>query len=181
MSELTTKFITPTARLSYVYVVTPRKSDDGSERYQCTVLIPKADTGTIAKIKGLVDNAKKKDAAKIAGNGGVKNPLLDGDAKIDGEFQYSDESVRGHFFLRCASPKKPEIVDKNLDEIIDPREIYSGMWGKVSINFYGWKNSTGRGIGAGLGNIQKVKDGEAFSGGARAKDEFSAVEDDFLS
>lgn len=45
-------------------------------------------------------------------------------------------------------------------------------------------NSNGnKGIAAGLGNIQKVRDGEPLGSRMNAKDEFEAVdgEDDFLS
>ena len=43
-------------------------------------------------------------------------------------------------------------------------------------------NSNGnRGVAAGLGNIQKLKDGEALSSRTNAEDDFEAVEDeDFL-
>ena len=38
------------------------------------------------------------------------------------------------------------------------------------------------GIAAGLGNIQKLKDGEALGGRAKAADDFSTVaDDDFLA
>ncbi len=38
-----------------------------------------------------------------------------------------------------------------------------------------------KGIAAGLNNVQKLADGDALSGRARAEDDFTAVEDDFLS
>jgi len=183
-AKLNTKFITKSCRLSYLSLLNPRKTDDGKEAYQCTVLIPKTDKDSVAKIKELIENAKKKDAGKLAtGSGAIKSPLLDGDKKDEeGAFHYKDENVRGHYFLRTASTtRKPEIVDLQLEPIISPSEVYSGMWGQVSINFYGWASKTGRGIAAGLGNVRKTKDDESFAGGARAADEFSAVDDDFLS
>ena len=51
----------------------------------------------------------------------------------------------------------------------------------IQLNAY---NSNGnKGIAAGLGNVQKLRDGQPLGSRANAKDEFEAVdaEDDFLS
>ena len=77
------------------------------------------------------------------------------------------------YFLNANSNQKPGIVDKDLNEILDPDEVYSGCWGRASLNFYPFDSNGNKGIGAGLNNIQKVKDGERL-GPARA-----SAEDDF--
>lgn len=50
------------------------------------------------------------------------------------------------------------------------------------MNFYGFNNNGNRGIAAGLGNIQKLRDGESLGGRSSADEDFDAVEDeeDFL-
>ena len=48
----------------------------------------------------------------------------------------------------------------------------------VSINFYPFNANGNRGVAAGLGNIQFVKDGERLSGRASADADFDALEDD---
>ena len=87
------------------------------------------------------------------------------------------------YFLNANSTKKPGIVDKDLNEILDPEEVYSGCWGRASINFYAFNTNGNRGVGVGLNNIQKIKDDEAL-GGVRASaetdfgDDFEVDEDD---
>ena len=60
--------------------------------------------------------------------------------------------------------------------------MYSGCYGKISVTFYGFNSNGNRGIAAGLGNIQKLKDGPALGGRANAADDFESEDDeDFLS
>jgi hypothetical protein len=64
---------------------------------------------------------------------------------------------------------------------MDKSEVYSGCYARVSINLYPFNVDGNKGIAAGLNNVQKLADGDALSGRARAEDDFTAVEDDFLS
>ena len=50
------------------------------------------------------------------------------------------------------------------------------------MTFYGYNSNGNRGIAAGLGNIQKLKDGESLGGRSNAADDFQTEEeDDFLA
>lgn len=61
-------------------------------------------------------------------------------------------------------------------------EIYSGIYGRASINFYAFNTNGNRGIACGLNNIQKLRDGEPLGGKSRAEDDFADDDDDdFLS
>ena len=52
----------------------------------------------------------------------------------------------------------------------------------MSINFYAFNSNGNRGIACGLGNIQKIRDGETLSGRTSAADDFTAEgDDDFLA
>ncbi len=63
-------------------------------------------------------------------------------------------------------------------------EVYSGCYARVSVNFYGYNAAGNKGIACGLGNVQKVEDGERLGGGSSAEEDFEFeevdVEDDFL-
>ena len=74
--------------------------------------------------------------------------------------------------------KKPGIVDKDLNEILDPDEVYSGCWGRASINFFPFNTNGNKGVGVGLNNIQKLKDDDRL-GAARASAESDFGGDDF--
>ncbi len=59
----------------------------------------------------------------------------------------------------------------------DRSEVYSGVYGRASINFYAFNSNGNKGIACGLNNLQKIRDGEPLGGKSRAEDDF-AIEDD---
>lgn len=89
--------------------------------------------------------------------------------------------------INGGDPKNPpQIVDAHVAPILDRGEIYSGCYARVSINFYAFNTYGNRGVVVGLGNIQKIRDGEPLSGGnISAQSDFGAFStpaaDDFLS
>lgn len=174
-----TKIVTGKTRLSYVNLLTPRAQEEGKEpKYSVCILIDKKDTKTVNAIKAAIEAAKEAGKATWGGKvpPGLKVPLRDGDTERDGP-EYA-----GHWFINASSKRKPQIVDASVQPILDASEIYSGMYARVSINFYAYNQAGNRGVAAGLNNVQKVGDGAPLGGAAaRAEDEFSAVEEDFLA
>ena len=167
-------------RASFVHVFEPAAINGGEPKYSISLIIPKSDTVTIGKIREAIEQAKQEGVPKWGGKipPNLKMPLRDGD--ID---RPDDEAYAGCYFLNANSREKPQIVDKAVQPIIDQTEVYSGCYGNITVTFFGYNSNGNRGIAAGLGNIQKVKDGEPLGGRARASDEFSALDDDedFLS
>lgn len=173
--------ITGKVRFSYANVFQPKAAMDGGEpKFSIVLLIPKTETKMIDEIKKEIEAAtragKEKWAGKVPAN--LKTPLRDGD-----EERADREEFKGMYFLTATSKVKPQIVDRSLQPITDPTEFYSGCFGRASINFYAYSVNGNRGIACGLGNLQKLEDGQSFSGRKRAEDEFSAfaedVEDEF--
>lgn len=166
-------------RGSYMHVIKPYSFDVGTpEKYSMTLLIPKTDTKTIEKIKTAIKAAIEEGKSKLAKAGGgipknLKQPLRDAD-----EEGMEDPSYEGMMFINATSRTRPQIVDRKVQPITDPEEIYSGCYCNVSVNFYAFNVGPNRGIAAGLNNIQKVKDGERFAGGPSAEDDFEALPDD---
>ncbi|WP_315069655.1 DUF2815 family protein [uncultured Clostridium sp.] len=176
-----TKVWTGKVRLSYAHLFEPHAIDGGTPSYSVSVLIPKSDTDTLKAIKEATDQAKKDGASKWGGKipSSLKTPLHDGD--VD---RAEDESYAGCYFLNANSKKqKPGIVGANGAPIMDATEVYSGCYGRLTLNFYAFNTNGNKGIACGLGNVQKLEDGEPLSGFTRAEDDFEAVEtaeDDFL-
>ena len=56
-----------------------------------------------------------------------------------------------------------------------PTDVYSGMYARVTINFFGYNTAGKRGVGCGLGNVMKTRDGEPLAGGASAAADFAGV------
>lgn len=167
---MATKVVTGLIRMSYVNIFKSRSFSDGQDaKYSMCILIPKEDKATLKKIKAAIEEATQEGIASKWGGkrpANLKLPLRDGDE----ERAYEAEEYEGMYFLNASSNSKPGIVDKDLNEILDPDEVYSGCWGRVSINFYPFNSNGNKGVGAGLNNVQKVKDGEHL-GAARASAE----------
>ena len=181
---MSTKVITGKVRFSYVNIFKSRAFQTGQDaKYSVCHLIPKEDKATVKKIRAAIDEAIQEGIASKWGGkkpGSLKLPLRDGDD------ERADEApeYEGMFFLNANSTQKPGIVDKDLNEILDPDEVYSGSWGRASINFYPFNTNGNKGVGVGLNNIQKLKDDERL-GAARASaetdfgDGYEDDEDDF--
>lgn len=176
-----TKVITGVnTRLSYFHGWEPTSINNGPERYSVSVLIPKSDTETVKAINEAIDAAIAEGVAKFGGKKPDKNkiklPLRDGDD------ERNDDAYKGHYFINANSNTQPQIVDKNVKPILDRSEVYSGCYARVSLNFYAFNNNGNKGVACGLGNIQKIRDGESLSGRSSAADDFTTVvDDDFLS
>jgi hypothetical protein len=178
MSAAPTKVVTGKVRLSYANLFEPRASMPGQDpKYSLCVLIPKSDKVTVDKINAAIDAAKEAGKAQWGGKvpPGLKLPLRDGDVERD------SAEYKGHWFINASSKQRPGVVDATLNPVLDPSEVYSGSYGRVSINFYPFNQNGNRGIGAGLQNVQKLADGEPLSGRSRAEDDFTAAVDDFMS
>ena len=164
------KVITGLVRLSYVNIFKSRAFHEGDDaKYSVCLLIPKSDKATLKKIKAAIEEATQEGISSKWGGkrpANLRTPLRDGDEERAEEA----EEYEGMYFLNATSNNKPGIVDKDLNEILDPEEVYSGCWGRASINFFPYDAKGNKGIGAGLNNIQKIKDGEPL-GGARASAE----------
>lgn len=174
-----TKVITGKVRFSYANLWEPKSINGGDEKYSVSLIIPKSDTKTINDIKKAIETAKQDGKAKFGGRvpANLKTPLRDGD--ID---RAEDEAYKDRYFVNANSKDRPQIVDKNVKPILDQSEVYSGCYGRASITFYPFNSNGNRGIACGLGNLQKLADGEPLSGRSKAEDEFSTFEnEDFLS
>ena len=180
MMKLRTKVITGVVRLSYVYVWEPHSVNGGPEKYSVSVIIPKDDKVTLKKINDAVDAAIEEGLSKFGGKKPnkkvIKLPLRDGDIERD------DPAYQNSYFLNASTKTAPQIVDKNVEPILDKDEVYSGVYARVSLNFYAFNSSGNKGVAVGLGNIQKIRDGEPLCGRSTAADDFgSAPTDDFLA
>ena len=170
-----TKVVIP-CRISFANIWEPKAINGGDEKYSVSCLIPKSDKKTLARIQKAVEAAKedgkaRKWSGKIPPN--LKLPLRDGD--ID---RPDDENYEDCYFLNASSKDAPQVVDRKVNPVLDPMMVYSGCYCNVSVNFYAFNANGNRGVAAGLGNIQFVRDGERLSGKASADADFDALEDD---
>lgn len=182
-----TKFVNPTkvitgpnTRWSYANVWQPKSINGGAPKYSVSLIIPKSDTETVSKVKAAIKAAYDEGQAKLRGNGKsvpaleyMKTPLRDGDKE-----RPDDEAYKNSYFINANSGTAPGVVDANRQPIIDTSEVYSGVYGRASINFYAFNSNGNKGIACGLNNLQKIRDGEPLGGKARAEDDFATDDDD---
>jgi len=175
------KVVTGIVRLSYANVWEAKSINGGAEKYSVSLIIPKTDTKTIAAVNAAIDAAIEEGKGKFGGKApnkaSLKLPLRDGD--ID---RPDDEAYANSYFVNANSNTAPQIVDRQVNPILDRSEVYSGVYARVSINFYAFNSNGNKGVACGLGNIQKMRDGEPLGSRSDAADDFAGEEDedDFL-
>lgn len=164
-------------RWSYVNVWEP-KSPDGvsAPKYSVQLIISKDDKVTLTAIGKAINAAYEEGKSLLSDKNGrlpalksLKQPMRDGDE------EYPDkEEYKNAYFLNCSSVNKPDVVDINIQPILDRSEVYSGVYGRVSINFYAFNKDGNKGIAVGLNNMQKIKDGEPLGSRATAQEDFAS-------
>lgn len=174
-----TRIITGEVRLSYANVWEPKSIQGGAPKYSVSLIIPKSDTETLGAISRAIDAAIEAGTGKFGGKtpnkAALKLPLRDGDLEKD------DEAYAGAMFLNANSQTSPQIVDEQVAPVLDRAEVYSGCYARVSLSFYAFNTNGNKGVACGLGNIQKLRDGDVLGGGhASAASDFGAS-DDFLA
>jgi hypothetical protein len=170
-----TKVVTGKVRFSYLKVFRPEAMGDSEDKkYSVSIIIPKSDKKTLAAVKAAIDAAieqgKSKWGGKVPKN--LKLPLRDGDEERD------DEAYEGAMFVNASSRTKPGLIDRFKREITDEEELYSGCYGRASINFYPFDVSGNKGIAAGLNNLMKLEDGEPLGGRQSAENDFDGFFED---
>lgn len=170
MSKVTTK---SEVRLSYTNLLTPRAQNDEKPddlTYSTAILIPKGDTETTDAVRAavkeaLADGVSKKWSGRTPKD--LKNPLRDGDEKVDKDGN-PDELYAGHWFLNAKGPKggqeKPILLNKHGAETDSDNDIYSGVYARVSLQFYPYDKSGNRGVACGISAVQSAGHGDPLGG-----------------
>jgi len=169
------KVMTPKFRVSFPNVFKPTAFQVGQDpKYSVVMLFDKS-----CDLKALKDLARRAAVDKWGENTskwpkGMRNPFRDGDEEKPGVDGYENVT-----FVSASSKIKPGLVDSNVQPIIGEDEFYAGCYARATLTAYAYDIAGNRGVAFGLQNIQKLADGERFSGRSSAESEFEAVEDEF--
>ena len=166
-------------RISYAHLFEPEPiMGQGEPKYSVSILIPKSDKENVEKLNAVIKDAKESD--KLKGAKKIDSPVHDGDTD-----KGDDPVYAGCYYLNAKANENhpPQIVDRHVNPIMDKNEVYSGCYCNIMVNTYAYSFNGHNGIGVGLGNVQKVKDGEHLGGGSsKPEDDFSDLGDeDFLN
>ncbi|NLL19700.1 MAG: DUF2815 family protein [Clostridia bacterium] len=169
------KVVTGKVRFSYPNVFEAKSVNGSAPKYSVSLIIPKSDKKTLAKIKAAIETVKKEGAHKWGGKipANLRMPLRDGDVDRADDPAYADS-----YFINVNSNTKPGIVDEDLNPIMDQSEFYAGCYGRASIVFFAYNANGSRGISAALQNLQKLEDGEPLGGKSKPEDDFGGLSDD---
>ena len=179
--NIATKVLTGEVRLSYVHLSQPyaNPNQPGAEpKYSVTLLIPKTDAATKADIESSIQAAYEN---AVANEWKGARPQLRSRLIYDGDGLRNDGSpfgpeCKGHWVITGSTRRKPQVVDiSNVNVELAPQDIYSGMYARVTLNFFSFNSNGNKGVGCGLGNVMKTRDGEALAGGATAVQDFEGI------
>ena len=177
--NIATKCLTGEVRISFEHLSRPYSNNGGEPKYSCTILVPKTDTATYNDLKNAL-NAAYEAGVNDKWKGSrpqLRYPVIyDGDGvRLSGEA--FGEECKGHWVLTASSKQQPQVVHQsNIRVQLAETDVYSGMYARVTLNFFPYENSGNRGVGCGLGNVLKTRDGEPLSGRASAESDFKDLE-----
>ena len=179
--NIPTKVLTGEVRLSYVHLSQPYANPNqpnSDPKYSCTLLIPKTDVATYQDIINSRDAAYE---AAVQNDWKGARPQLRSMLIYDGDGVRQDGSkfgpeCAGHWVITASTKRKPQVVDiSNINVELAPQDIYSGMYARVTLNFFSFNSNGNKGVGCGLGNVLKTREGEALSGGSTAAQDFEGI------
>ena len=182
-----------------------KKTGKPAEFYSGQVIISKVDKESVEKVNGAVNAAAKEKLGDKKIPSMWKLPLRDGDE----EWEEKGEHLKGCWFFNCKAKGKPSVVGtrkyteedvaqwdadnehetaeykaRNRPKVgklvkLSEEDFKSGDYGRISVDMYYFETES-KGIAVGLGNVQKLKDGDAL-GGSRtsADDDFGDLEEGF--
>jgi len=180
--QYNTRLVTGEVRFSYANLLTPRTENGDTEpKYSTVVLLPKSDVDTKQRIDFAIQQAIEE--GRVGKWNGVvpptvATPVYDGDGVRQNGMPFGEE-CRGHWvFTAKTNAKYPlNIVDLGFNPIITPTDIYSGMYGRIAVDFKAYDHAGRKGIGCYIStNVQKTRDGEPLAGSApAAADDFGGA------
>ena len=170
---MSTVVLTGKVRLSYCSLFEAKAPQGGGDpKYSVTLLLPKSDTVTLEKMKDAIAEAREAFCNRHGANALPLKPnhtLKDGDGVRDNGDPFGPE-CKGHYVITVSSKLKPAVFDAFGNETNDPNEVYSGVYARAKINFYGYNVNGKKGISAGLLGVKKLHDGQPFGLSCSADD-----------
>ena len=173
--------LTGTVRFSYLTVFKPRANnakENNPLEYSVVLLLPKKPEGKATSpdqtIAGIREAIKACAVAKFGdGVKGLKSPLKDGDAEIDG----AEPKAPGYWYMTAwaSADHPPTLIDGSKATVTSGWN--SGDYGRAKLSFFAYDRKSGKGVSVGLRAIQFLYKGESLGGGGNNADGFDEVKD----
>lgn len=172
------KVVTGKAIIAHPSLFSPRpeNSDIDAGKFTAMVIVKKSDKETVEKLRTAVASAIKAQWPDKE-PGGLMKPVKDGDAKFS-EDEKKYHYLKGCFYLNVKTTTKPKVFDAKVNEIIDPTDVVSGDYAKVSMNFKAYDKAGNKGVGVYMNAVQHLGRGPQVIGGGDASADFSKEEEE---
>jgi hypothetical protein len=175
-----TKLNTPPFRVSYPNVFKARRNDlNGKDEFSVVALFKKGEDLTKLKEAAQAAIIEKWGADKTKWPANLRSPFRDQGERAkneNGKEVLPAGYEKGAIFLNLKSSQRPAVVNQSVEKIIDEAEFYAGCYAMASVNAYAYDQKGNKGVSFGLGNIQKVKDGEPLGGRSTPEQDFAPIE-----
>ena len=149
-----TRVITGEVRLSYANLFEPKSIQGSKPKYSVSLIIPKSDKVTLAKIEAAIDAAIEAGTAKFGGKrpnkAALKLPLRDGDTERDDPPYEGSECLLTLNSTTHLSGRR--VTSPNLGSIPGLLRV---LCPRVALPSYAFNTNGNKGIACGLGNVQK--------------------------
>lgn len=161
--------LTPEFRSAFPAVFKPRAAVEGQElKYSIVMLFPKTTNIDVLKTAVLEAIQGKWGTDKTQWPKNLQLPFGDGDEK-------GYEGYAGHTSVKADNKERPGVVDRDKQAIIAPDEFYGGCYARATVRPFAYDVAGHKGVKFFLVNIQKIRDGEAFSGRTTPDADFDAI------
>lgn len=168
--------LTPEFRMSFVHLFETVVDMQDRNVYEITMLFPKNTDLSILKTANsdLIKNKFPDEATRKQVIQQLRNPFRDGDLP-NGEGNIYD-GYPGNWYVRAWTKSRPKVIDSGKMDILDSSEIYSGCWGRATIQPFYYNTKGNKGISYFINVVQKIRDDDQLGdGGRRSIDEFDVV------
>lgn len=174
------KAITPPFRCAFPHVFEPHSGFENQEKkFSVTMLFDKntdlnqpMKDGYVSLRQAVYNAAVEKWGPKEKWPKNLRFPFRDGNEKPD------LQGYQGAIFCSASSKQKPQVVDQKLAPLVKEDDLfYGGCYARAEVVAFAYDQMGNKGVSLGLNNIQKLRDGDRFSGRKNASDVFDAVED----
>jgi len=161
------KIVTKEFRVSFPHVFKPSGFEGQDPKYSITMLFDKSTD--ISDLKALATQVAKEKWPKGIPSS-MRKPFRDGD-----EEKPDTDGYANTIFVRASSKTKPGVVDTDLQPILDENDFYGGCYARAEITCFAYDFAGNKGVSFGLNHVQKLRDGDSFSGRGTAEQAFGPV------
>jgi hypothetical protein len=175
--------ISPVGRISFPHLFKPQQNERQENVWSVVVVFDKKAQDT-AEYKTMEEAIQKAAVERFATKipAGIKRKSLEPKSGYpitltETKPEWFSWAPEGSTMITFSSKYAPVIIDRTKQEILDSAEVYAGAYGRVQWTTYAYAASGNEGVSFGLRAFQKVKDGEALSGGKPDIDAFGDIEE----